>query len=558
MKPSCQILAQVLKAQGVRHVVVSPGSRNAPLLLALDAQNGLQLHVVIDERSAAFIALGMAQVRREPVALCCTSGTALLNYGPALGEAYYQGIPLVAVSADRPFWWIDQDDSQTMRQPGALSHFVKASYDIPDFCQDNTAMCTYSARVVSDACLTAKSGRPGPVHINVQLDEPLTDLTPITTAPCSVSRYQTELCVPPAVMKQMAEIASTKRILIVAGQNPPSNRINRAIAVLSHIPNVAVWTENIANLHTPDVVDCIDRTLLGLNEDEREALRPDIVISFGGALVSRMAKVFLRETPRCEHWSVGIRRGPLADPFRHLCRQIETTPEIFLPHFAHALCRTKPQSDYGALWQDAAIRGEAKHELKTDQTPWSLMRAISYILPRIPAKYNLQISNGTAIRYTQLFDCRHVHAIYCNRGVSGIDGCTSTAVGASMVSHHPTLFITGDMSFAYDIGALGAQGLSPDLKIIVLNNRGGGIFRFIRSTSHLSNREQYFCVPPALPLQKLCEAYGIKYLYADSSAALKKTLPKLWAGSLSPTLLEIEVDPQVSASTLSDYFKNKL
>lgn len=557
MKPSSQIVAKVLAAQSVRHAVVSPGSRNAPMLMALDAEPRIALTPVIDERSAAFIALGMAQVSRVPVALCCTSGTAMLNYGPALAEAYYQGVPLIVLSADRPYYWIDQDDSQTMRQPGALSHFVKASYDIPEFTDGETQLAAYAARVANDACLTAMSGRPGPVHVNMQFSEPLSEPSPRVKAPSVVTRLETDLCLPSPQMKRLAEIAKDKRILVVAAQCPPSNRINRAVALLSHLPNVAVWTESIANIHTPDVVECIDRTLLAVEEmsdDEREALRPDVVISFGGALVSRMAKSYLRACPDCEHWSVGYRRGPLADPFLHLSLSIETDPAVFLSHFAQNLCRMRPKSDYARLWHRASELADKRHKAKMQGIPWSLLQAMGYILPRIPKRWNLQLSNGTTIRYAQLFSTRHLHASYCNRGVSGIDGCTSTALGASLLYPHPTLLITGDMSFAYDIGALAARCLSPELKIILLNNHGGGIFRFISSTSALSIRERYFAVPPALPLRQLCAAYGIDYYRADSARALKSALQAFLAPSLTPALLDVDVDEQTSAATLRTYF----
>ena len=171
-KTSCEILAKVLAGHGVSDAVVSPGSRNTPLILALDDEPGIKLHTVIDERSAAFIALGMSQISRRPTVLCCTSGTALLNYAPAAAEAYYQGIPLIILSADRPEEWIDQDDSQTLRQFEALRNYVKASYDIPEFDFGNTAMQWYTNRIANDACLTAVTGHPGPVHVNLQFDNP--------------------------------------------------------------------------------------------------------------------------------------------------------------------------------------------------------------------------------------------------------------------------------------------------------------------------------------------------------------------------------------------------
>lgn len=555
-KPSCQIICKVLASQGIRDAIISPGSRNTPLIQALDNIGTINKNVAIDERSAAFIALGMAQVSKRPVILCCTSGTALLNYAPAVAEAYYQGIPLIILSADRPAEWIDQDDSQTLRQFEALRNYVKASYDIPDFAEDADNMVWFANRTANEAYMTTIKNRPGPVHINMQFAEPLTGKHSNIAPQRLITTADTASCLPPQLMKELAKEASGKRVLIVAGQYPPSNRINRAIAVLSHLPNVVVWAESIANIHTPGIVSCIDRTLVAIPEGEEATYRPELVISFGGALVSRKAKAFLRNCTGCGHWSIGYRTNRLADPFMQLTKVIETLPEVFLPHFANALCRCHPEGNYSQLWEAVTITASNRHSAKMANTPWSSLRAFATIMQHIPPKVNLQLSNGTAIRYAQLFESRHIHASYCNRGVSGIDGSTSTAIGAAAMYNHPTLLISGDMSFAYDIGALAAQCITPELKIIVINNAGGEIFRFISTTRSLHLRERYFSVPPLLPLRKLADAYGFTYYEASSERSLKGCLQTLFTPTLKPVIVEIIVDAEISARALSDYFKN--
>lgn len=555
-KPSCQIVTDVLARQGVRDAVVSPGSRNAPLLLALDGERLINKHVVIDERSAAFIALGMAQASHRPVVLCCTSGTALLNYAPAIAEAYYQNIPLIILSADRPAEWIDQDDSQTLRQFEALRNYVKDSFDIPDFEAENKEMCWFANRTANDAFISSISGRPGPVHINMHFSAPLTIQHGRISDQRIISTTDTSSSLPPRVIKHLAEEAAGKRVLVVAGQYRPSNRINRAVTVLSHMPNVAIWAESIANIHTPDIVDCIDRTLTGI-DDNSEEYNPELIISFGGALVSRKGKEFLRKQRQCDHWSIGYRRDRLADPFMHLTRVIETSPEVFMSHFAYALCRCHPNGKYAAIWSEAAEEAAKRHAVKVETSPWSALRAFHIILSNIPPKVNLQLSNGTPIRYAQLFDCKHIHASYCNRGVSGIDGSTSTAIGASSAYAHPTLLISGDMSFAYDIGALATTFIPSDFKAIIINNSGGEIFRFIPTTSTLPSREHYFSVPPVLPLKRLAVAYGFDYYFADSEKALRSALSQFFTPGLSPSIMEVAVPPDVSARTLTDYFKQQ-
>lgn len=554
-KLSCDIVVKVLAEHGVTDAVISPGSRNTPLILALDAEPRINCHVVIDERSAAFIALGMSQISRRPTVICCTSGTALLNYAPAVAEAYYQGVPLIILSADRPDEWIDQDDSQTLRQFEALGNYVKESYDIPEFAPDCKEMIWYANRTANDAYLTATSRFPGPVHLNMHFDSPLS--TPIRPAAAQriVVQQDCHTTFPPQLMKELAQYASSRKVLIIAGSRSPGHRLNRAFAVLSHIPNVALWTETTANIHTPEAISGIDRTLLALRGEDKAQYAPDLVITFGGSLISRMGKEFMRSLKNAEHWSIGWRRDRLADPFMSLSRIIECDPEVFMPHFANALCRLHPVGEYASLWQKADIKGMDRLRSASKSAPWSTLKAFSTLIPRIPRKYNLQLSNGTSVRYAQLFGTKNIHACYCNRGVSGIDGSTSTAVGAACKYGHGTLLITGDMSFAYDIGALATAFLPSDLRIIVINNRGGEIFRFIGTTAALASREEYFSVAPVLPLRELCAAYGLDYSLADSERPLKEKLNTFFNPSLRAAIMEIVVPADVSARILSEYFK---
>lgn len=554
-KISCDIVVKVLAGQGVTDAVISPGSRNTPLILALDAEPRIEKHTVIDERSAAFIALGMSQLTRRPTLLCCTSGTALLNYAPAVAEAYYQGVPLIILSADRPDEWIDQDDSQTLRQREALANYVKASFDIPEFDASAESLRWYANRIANDAVLTSLSRRPGPVHLNMHFDAPLSAVCAAAPPQRLIADTRCHTLLPPDLMKELASYAATRKILIIAGSHVPGHRLNRAFAVLSHIPNVAIWTETTANIHTPGVITGIDRTLLAIRDEDPAPYAPDLVISFGGALISRMAKDFIRRLDRTEHWSIGWRRDRLADPFQCLSRCIECDPEVFMPHFANALCRLHPESSYAEIWQSADIRGHDRLNRAVQTAPWSALKAFGILLARIPRKYNLQLSNGTSIRYAQLFGTRNIHACYCNRGVSGIDGSTSTAIGAAVKYGHGTLLISGDMSFAYDIGAMATRFVPSDFRIVVINNAGGEIFRFISGTAALSSREEYFSVAPLLPLKALAKAYGFDYYQADSEKALREQTGSFLAPSLRPAVMEVCVPPNVSARTLTDYFK---
>ena len=556
-KLSCNILADLLVAHGINRAVLSPGSRNAPLVIALTRRDNLQTSVVIDERSAAFIALGMAIQSGEPVALVCTSGTALLNYAPAVAEAFYRGVPLIVISADRPEEWIDQDDSQTIWQQNALAPYVKRSCDIPahtDF-SNGEWVCN---RLINDLLLEAVNGRKGPVHINIRLDAPLSRVNEFQPD-CSriVRMVSPSVELPTAEARRIgATIASPRKVLIIVGFHEPDEKLNRALAKLAALPNVAVMTETIANLHSPLFISRIDSTLCRLTDGERRELAPDVVITAGGALVSRFVKEWIRSLSDVEHWHVGLSHTTI-DCFKHLTLRIEMRPSVFLRQLASALQIFKAPSDYAARWRKVMAYAVEAHDSYITTSPWSDMKAFSFIIPHIPPRWNLHLSNGTPIRYAQLMDCSRIHRCDCNRGVSGIDGCSSTALGASAVYKDTTLLITGDMSCQYDLAAFSSQLVSPKFKVIVICNGGGGIFRFISSTSSLPELEECFAVGTRLPLRQIAEGYGFAYHEAHDLAGLQLEFKNFVAVDDAPAFLAVFTPAEESAEVLKRYFQQR-
>lgn len=554
-KLSCNILADILIAHGVRHIVVSPGSRNTPLIIALSRREELECSVIIDERSAGFIALGIGVQSGEPVGLVCTSGTALLNYAPAVAEAFYRRIPLVVISADRPQEWIDQDDSQTLWQQDALAPYVKRSCDINahlDF-PNGEWVCN---RLINDVMLEAVNGRPAPVHINIRLDAPLSHFKHYQERSARIIRMvqpKDELTTSEA-RAIGATIASPRKVLIIAGFHQPDEQLNRALAKLAHLPNVAVMTETIANLHSPMFISRIDATLCTMSDDEKRMMQPDVVITLGGALVSRYIKEWLRSLDNLEHWHVGESHTTI-DCFKHLALRVEMEPKIFLRQLASALQIHKANCDYAKNWHKIYSKAIEAHNKYVAQSPWSDLKAFSIIINEIPQRWNVHFSNGTPIRYAQLMDCSKIHRCECNRGVSGIDGCTSTALGASVVYKDTTLLITGDMSCQYDIAALASKLVTPRFKIIVMCNGGGGIFRFIDSTSKIPELEEYFAVGVKLPLRELAKGYGFEYFEADSTENLKKALHDFTACSKYAAILAVKTPAEESAKVLRQYFQ---
>lgn len=551
----CREIMSLLKEFGVTAIVVSPGSRNAPLLVAAAKEGCFRLIPVADERSAAFVALGLASVSDTPVPVVCTSGTAVLNYGPAVAEAFYRALPLIVISADRPYEWIDQDDSQTIHQHGVLDNFVKGSYDVDESSTD--ADQWYANRMINDALTLAISGRRGPVHINVRLDAPLgrmSDAEHPTPRKIATLCPREDLTVSDA-REYGRRLASPRRVMIIAGFLAPSSRLNQALARLARLPNFVVLTETIANLHSQLFINRIDTTLSQMSDDERRELRPDVVITLGGALVSRHIKEYIRSLDNVEHWSVGHTHTTV-DCFCHLSLRIEMRPEVFFAQLASAMQPHQASCDYSRRWELLARKAEATHQAYVAASPWSDMKAFATFMPMIPREANLQLSNGTPVRYAQLFATRDYHRCDCNRGVSGIDGCTSTAIGAAVAYPGHTVLVTGDMSAQYDIGAFAYASLAPRLRIIMMRNGGGAIFRFVESTRNLDILEQYFTHPRQFPAREIAQAYGLDYFEAADETALRAVFGKFME-SPRAALLAVDTPAEESAAVLRGYFNRK-
>ncbi len=554
---ACNILVNLLLAHGVRHTVVSPGSRNAPIIIALSQCEQISKHIVVDERSAAFIALGIAQQENKPVALVCTSGTAVLNYAPAVAEAYYQHLPLIIISADRPHEWIDQNDSQTIKQHGILGNIVKSSFDIPANI-DTPNSKWYVNRCINEAMIIAEKQPTGPIHLNIQFNEPLYDRKALDNNKNIrvINNISLKQSLEESVSHTLAENMSMyKKVLVLASMNKPNKALSYALNELAG-KNIVVLTEIISNSKCNEMVlGNIDRLLTEIDETECGTYAPDLLITIGGSPVSRQIKTLLRKHPAKEHWRIGF-DNTVVDTIQNLTHRIETEPADFFTQLS-PLIENKDNRFY-QTWLQLSKSARNSHISYIENAPWSDLKAMDIIMQSLPiSNLNLQISNGSAIRYVDILgtpkgfsgDC------HCNRGVSGIDGSTSTALGASMsYAEGTTLLITGDMSFSYDLSGLASQYNNRNFKIIVLCNGGGGIFRFINGPSELPEFEKYFEVHRNIPINLYAKAFGFQYFEANDKKSLITELNNFHKCD-SASILAVYTDGKISADVLKGYFK---
>ncbi len=544
--PLAQSIIQICMAKGVNHIVISPGSRNAPLTIGFAGNPNFTCYSIADERSAGFFALGIAQQINKPVALLCTSGSALLNYYPAVAEAFYSQIPLIVISADRPSDKIDIGDGQTIRQRNVFENHSLYNANLSEEASEA------NDNKINEA-INKASSKKGPTHINVPFEEPLYETVKKVAVDPTISanaKFYKNIS-PEDIIATTNMWNSAKKKLILVGVNEPNEIDAEILNTLAKDPSVMVMTETTSNLHHATFLNNIDTIITPFKDKDFKAFQPEILITFGGLIVSKRIKSFLRTYKPEHHWHIDPLRA--YNTFGSLAHHFETNPNDF---FAQILPFTKEvKSDYFKLGQAVKHKREALHQKYIGKIPFSDLKAFSQILLELPKDSMLQVSNSAAIRYAQLFAIDESISVYCNRGTSGIDGSTSTAVGAAVGSKKQTTLITGDIGFLYDSNALWNNYIPKNFKIIIVNNGGGGIFRIL--PGHQENKifNTYFETSHQLTAEHLAKMYGFDYFTANDEQTLKNGLESLYQKSSKSCILEVFTPEKENDKILKDYFK---
>ncbi len=506
-KENVNILTALLLKHGIRHAVVCPGSRNAPIVHNLNESKEISCYPITDERSAGFYALGMTQALKQPVVVCVTSGTALLNLAPAVAEAYYQHRPLVVVSADRPQQWIDQLDGQTLPQGDALGRFVEKAVSLPEPRNDEERW--YCNRLVNEALLK----KNGPVHINVPITEPLfrfsTPQLPeerkIDWQPADISSIQLN-----HVVRMFLQ---AKRPMLISGQPLNAN---------------------------------YDEAVLLVQDDERYI--PDFVVYTGGSIVSKRLKHFLRKAK--ETWIIN-ERGEVNDTFMNLTNVIQGDGEIVADMIRF---QTEQQPHpFLQLWDDLLC--QVRQHAATYQPPFSQMTVVRHFEEQLSSLLYqhpvVHYANSSSIRLANIY--AH-HPIYCNRGVNGIEGSLSTAAGFSVVTDKTVFCVIGDLSFFYDQNALWNQNLRGNLRILLLNNGKGGIFNMLPGLEKSAARDRFVAAEHHTTAEGICQQHDVYYQQAHGEEELKKGIELLLHADFSrPMLLEVFTDATTDEQSMKDY-----
>lgn len=549
-----QTFVELCAAKGVRHFVFSPGSRNAPLAIALFGDARFTCKVVPDERSAGFIALGMALELDQTVGVCCTSGSAVLNYAPAVAEAFYQNVPLLVVSADRPEEFIHQGEGQSINQKNVFANHIKTSVHLPKQVVSKDDVW-FVERQINEALNAAQHGGKGPVHINFPFAEPLYEVqNKADVSPKLIDHIAVEQVLTDDALTELHKAwQNAPKKLILCGQMPKNERLNYLLEQLSEDKSVAILVENTSNLVHKNFSHCIDRLITTISEKELEKFTPDILVTIGDAIISKKIKAMLRKLPLAEHWDIHPHRAHY-DTYQKLTKNIQVKPEYFFKSLLELPKNSK--GTFFSTWKTKDYLTQEKHFHYLDACTFSDLKAFSLIADYLPEHSAVHMGNSSVVRYMQLFDPINNITYYSNRGVSGIDGSTSTALGVSLVNDKTNILITGDISFFYDSNALWNKYLHPKFKIILINNGGGGIFRIIDGPNSTDILEEFFESKQDYNVSKLCETFGLSYFYAEGEADLAQSLEAFLLHEDKPALIEIKTPGEQNAQVLKDYFKS--
>ena len=544
--PLAQSIIEICLAQGLNHIVISPGSRNAPLTIGFVNNPKFTCYSIADERSAAFFALGIAQQTKKPVALVCTSGSALLNYYPAFAEAFYSQIPLVVISADRPLDKIDIGDGQTIRQENVFqNHSLYNANLVEGASFENDLKITKAIH----HSITNK----GPVHINAPFEEPLYET--VNELSINVETFAIANDTPTVELLNWDEFAtiwnSSKKKLVLVGVNDPNSIDNSIVDFLANDSSVVVMTETTSNFHHPTFINNIDTIITPFSQSEFENFQPDILVTFGGMVVSKRIKAALRKYQPKHHWHIDSLRA--YNSYGCLTEHFKISPNVFFSHFIPLV---EPiESDYFAIFESINQLRKDKTANYLSKITFSDFKVFEKIIQSLPLNSHLQIGNSSAIRYAQLIDIHPSIEVFCNRGTSGIDGNTSTAIGAAVANDKPTILITGDISFFYDSNGLWNNYIPKNFKIILINNGGGGIFRILPGHDETPVFNTFFETSHCLTAEKLAKMYDFDYAIASDEYSLESGIKNLYSNNTKPFILEIFTPTRENDKVLLQFFK---
>jgi 2-succinyl-5-enolpyruvyl-6-hydroxy-3-cyclohexene-1-carboxylate synthase len=552
-------IAEIAYYKGVQDIVISPGSRSAPITIAFARHPKIKTYVIPDERSAGYIALGMSLKLDRPVGLVCTSGTAAINLYPAIAEAYYQNIPLLIFTADRPPEWIDQADGQTIHQENLYGKHVKKYFSLPS---DQTLQDGFwhVDRIINEVINTALDPNQGPVHMNIPIKEPFypkdTDVYQFDSNPRIIDTSRDVVDLNTENWRKLADIWNgSSNILAVAGQSRQNIVRDKTINEFITTFGIPLVGDTISNIHGIDKNIITHHDLILSNNDKQiKPLEPDLLITFGNSVISKNLKNFLREAHPPNHWDIR-EAGYHPDTFGCLSHRIKLKPDDFFQEALKYFKRDRGSGNYLNNWtyeeknKEKIISGFFDTDLQ-----FSELEAVHEIIHSLPGRAQIHLANSMPVRLANLIgSLKPGVEVFSNRGVSGIDGCLSSAVGISKHSDQLNFILIGDMAFFYDRNGLWHDIDPGNLRIFLLNNHGGGIFRMIEGPSGQPELKEFFETDQKLNAKNTSVDFGLDYYFCNDINGLKLNLEQMLVDDGKSKILEIETDSQINKTIFDKY-----
>jgi 2-succinyl-5-enolpyruvyl-6-hydroxy-3-cyclohexene-1-carboxylate synthase len=544
-------LVNILAKKGVNNAIISPGSRNAPLTIALVRHPEIMTKSISDERSAAFIALGMAQNLKAPVAICCTSGSAAYNYAPAVSEAFFQEIPLIVLTADRPKEWIHQHDGQTIYQVDIFGKHVKQSFEIgSDYSHPDSIW--HIERTINEAVNLAISYPQGPVQINIPLREPFypsdNEEVVFEPNPRLIEIEEIERTLNQTSWHNILnKFQEYDRILIAGGQGEKNDELSIILQKLQDEFQVVCVGDTISNLG----FEAISKQDIFL-KPESENLRPELLITFGKSFISKGLKTYFRKNKAIEHWHLQLGEH-LIDTFQSLTKIIPMKPLDFFTKIYEDLDFEKfrtGEEERDESYKNDWIGQERKATIYLERFFQKVIHTenlneffvIKKLMDLLPKDCQLHLANSMSVRYANYIgvDYRKNIEVFANRGTSGIDGCVSTAVGQAVSTDKLVFLLVGDVAFFYDRNGLWNRYLPNNLRIILLNNHGGGIFRIIDGPNKQAELEDYFETVQEMNAKNTTNDAGLEYYFANTNEDFENNMKTFLSNMGNSKLLEVE------------------
>ena len=552
-KKHIQQLAAILLAKEIDDVIISPGSRSGPLSHTFAGSGKFNCRSIVDERSAAYFAIGLAQAKQKPVVLVCSSGTATLNYAPGVAEAFYLNVPLIVLTADRPVYWIDQAENQCIRQDKIYQDFIKKEISLP--LNESEKELWFAGRLINECLNLAIDRTPGPVHINVPLEEPLHDLVNERLPSVKmINHLEIDKKISERDLEKLAnEFGQAEKILVLGGQQIPNPGLENLLTDFVKKTGAVLLVEHLSNLNDPLFCSAADLLMPALLSDEAKEFRPDLLISFGGQFVSKSLKQFLRKYKPANHWHLSLSNEHF-DTYHSLTKVISLDAADFFEQFLEKI-RSK-ESTFLQNWKNKETEVIRLRDEFIQQTEFCDLTVFKQIREAIPKNSVLHLGNSSPVRYALINDPVEHTQYFGNRGTSGIDGSMSTAVGFASASEKRNTIILGDLSFFYDSNALWGKYVGNNLRIIVINNRGGNIFSMIKGPVESPAFQEHFFTENKFKAEGIARAFKLDYFKAEDKEELDSALKEFYSSTQNnAALLEVFTNAGINSRIFRDLFK---